>query len=175
MMCIQHAPGVVEFRVLPKRRRPVSHFSFCAAAAASTALFAHIGDLTIFSRLRLSGLLLLVVLGWLLTRTVLHESLLVFEHLGVQLETSRGCLGWRLSTTSQFIPATAIQDIVINEALSAWQFKHYLAILHIRPTDSQAPPLSVAFPNILPPVTLLSEIYRHIHTHPREIRPFESN
>jgi len=157
LMRIQHAPGIVEFRVQARRRTSIFLLAAYGPATAITALFiAH-------NAAWHYRLLTIILLGWLFTPGILHESLLVFQHLGVQLETSRGYFGLPLSTSSEFIPAASINDIVINEALSAWQFKHYLAILQSRPTASQGPKLSVAFKNILPPVTLLSEIYRHIH------------
>jgi len=151
---IQHAPGILEFRVQPHR----------TPSPARVLLLAIVAYANIQQPSLRASLLTLLALGWLVTPRILHESLLVFQHLGVQIETSRGWLSFPFSTTSEFIPAAAIKDIVINEALSAWQFKHYLAILQSRPTGSQGLALSIVFKNILPPVTLLSDIYRHVHS-----------
>jgi len=150
LMKIQHDSGVLEYRVLSQK----SNFAYAVPL------------LPLFLSLKpswLSWLLLSSTLLFLLAPRTLYESIFIFTNLGLQLETSRGWFGVPLFVTSEFIPATAIRDIIINEALSGWQFKHYLAVLQDGPPESHRPQLSVAYQNALPPVSLLSEIYRHLH------------
>ncbi|KAG6818725.1 hypothetical protein H0H93_002494, partial [Arthromyces matolae] len=64
---------------------------------------------------------------------ILSESLILIAPHGVQLETHFGLalLGLRkkLSTKRRFIPAKQIQDIIINEGLSGWNVRFYMAIV----------------------------------------------
>ena len=94
----------------------------------------------------------------------------------MQLETRRGLFGITLSVSRNFIPADAIRDILINEALAGWQFKHYLAVVEdsgssislavafeVLPFYSITAHIASSFQNILPNVQTLSAIYRELH------------
>jgi len=75
-----------------------------------------------------------IVLTWLVWRRcnqVLHESLLVFPALCIQLETHRGhpLLPFSLSVTRHFIPLSALEDVVIHEGFRRWNVRYYLAAL----------------------------------------------
>jgi len=84
-----------------------------------------------------------IVLTWLVwTRCnqVLHESLLVFPALCIQLETHRGhpLLPFPISVTRHFIPLSALEDVVIHEGFRRWNVRYYLAALqrHKQPIAS---------------------------------------
>jgi len=56
-----------------------------------------------------------------------EESLLVLQGLGIQTSTSSPY--FFSSSTSTFIPATQIQDIVIHEAFKGLEVRFYLAVV----------------------------------------------
>lgn len=56
-----------------------------------------------------------------------EESLLVIRGLGVQ--TSSSSPSYLSTTSTRFIPATQIQDIVIHEAFKGLEVRFYLAII----------------------------------------------
>jgi phosphatidylinositol glycan class H protein len=117
----------------------------------------------------------LTCLVWARVTQVLHESLLVFPTLGIQLETHRGHpLFPTLSTTHHFIPLSALEDVVLHEGFRRWDVRYYLAALK-RTRGSRAYEASgagderaalgsgvevrVAFENILPYFPVLKEVY----------------
>lgn len=53
------------------------------------------------------------------------ESILAIRDVGIQIKTSY----WGGASVSRFINRNKIQDIIINEAISFWQIKSYMAIL----------------------------------------------
>ncbi|KAJ1342102.1 hypothetical protein BSLG_003325 [Batrachochytrium salamandrivorans] len=57
---------------------------------------------------------------------VTSESVLVFRDMGIQLHTR--CWGGFVSTT-RFIPVSKILTVIINEGITLFQVKFYLAIL----------------------------------------------
>ncbi|KAI9574113.1 hypothetical protein HD554DRAFT_1053 [Boletus coccyginus] len=73
----------------------------------------------------------LTYLVWARFTQVLHESLLVFPTLGIQLETHRGhpLFPLSLATTRHFIPLSALEDVVLHEGFRRWNVRYYLAAL----------------------------------------------
>ncbi|TRM61880.1 hypothetical protein BD626DRAFT_500808 [Schizophyllum amplum] len=102
-----------------------------------------------------------VALFWTKTTQILSESLIVIEPHGIQLETCRGLPSIPLQTTRRFIPASALECVIINEALQRWNVRYYLAALS-KGKDGK-PTVHVAFENILPYFPVVLEIYRGVH------------
>lgn len=94
------------------------------------------------------------VLLWLcLRRPYVEESLLVLQGLGIQTSTSSSY--YFVSPTTTFIPSTRIQDIVIHEAFKGLEVKFYLAVIVEDATE-----VVVVFPNLLPRLDVLQEVWR---------------
>lgn len=53
------------------------------------------------------------------------ESLLVMRDIGIQVKTTY----WSGRTESKFINRLKIENVVINEGITLWQVKPYMAIL----------------------------------------------
>lgn len=53
------------------------------------------------------------------------ESILAIRDVGIQVQT----VYWGGSTVSRFINRLKIEDVIINEGISFWQIKSYMAIL----------------------------------------------
>lgn len=81
------------------------------------------------SSLRLLCPLGIAVLGlWVVfRRSYKEETLLVVRGLGVQTSTSSS--SYLLTSTTRFIPTTAIQDIFIHEAFIGFTVRYYLSIV----------------------------------------------
>ncbi|KAF9263509.1 hypothetical protein L218DRAFT_927142 [Marasmius fiardii PR-910] len=110
---------------------------------------------------RIMIVLLMIILAWSKCTQVLFESVLVFPHHGIQLETHRGLPPWTFSVSRQFIPKATLRDVVINEGITRWNIRYYLlAINQRRPDDVH---LEIFFPNILPHFPILQEVYRGLH------------
>lgn len=82
-----------------------------------------------------------------------EESLTVLRGLGVQ--TSSSAATFLQSPSSQFIPTSAIQDIIIHEAFRGFEVRFYLAIVVKGEKD-----VVVVFPSLLPRRAILEEVWR---------------
>lgn len=71
--------------------------------------------------------LYLALLALALRKSYTEESLLVIRGLGVQTSTSGPSYLWSSSTS--FIPTSAIQDILIHEAFKGFEVRFYLSIV----------------------------------------------
>ncbi|CAO3621037.1 unnamed protein product [Mucor hiemalis] len=94
---------------------------------------------------------------WLLVKnkSVKQESILAIRDVGIQIKTSY----WGGASVSRFINRNKIQDIIINEAISFWQIKSYMAIL-VKDEDKMV----VAFENTLPKLRpILLRAYQGTH------------
>ncbi|KAI8060430.1 GPI-GlcNAc transferase complex, PIG-H component-domain-containing protein [Gongronella butleri] len=80
---------------------------------------------------------------WSKLRRVKRESLLVMQNIGIQVKTAY----WSGQSTTKFIHGSKIQDIIINEGITLWQVKPYLAIL-----VKDEPKMTIVFANLLPPL-----------------------
>ncbi|KAL1735197.1 hypothetical protein EV714DRAFT_201124 [Schizophyllum commune] len=113
---------------------------------------------------RIRAVMMVVCVGallWTKATQVLSESLIVIAPHGIQLETCRGFPSMVLQRSRRFVPASALDTVIINEALWRWNVRYYLALL---PTSDQGKPtLHVAFENILPYFPVVLEIYRGVH------------
>ncbi|KAI9306737.1 GPI-GlcNAc transferase complex, PIG-H component-domain-containing protein [Cunninghamella echinulata] len=89
---------------------------------------------------------------WLKLRRVKQESLLVMRDIGIQVKTTY----WNGKSESIFINRLRIEDVVINEGITLWQVKPYIAIL----IKDQSKML-IVFENLLPPLhPVLIDTYR---------------
>ncbi|SAM09185.1 hypothetical protein [Absidia glauca] len=80
------------------------------------------------------------------------ESLLVMRDIGIQVKTTY----WSGRTESKFINRLKIENVVINEGITLWQVKPYIAIL-VKDQDK----MTIVFENLLPPLhPVLLETYR---------------
>ncbi|ORZ01202.1 GPI-GlcNAc transferase complex, PIG-H component-domain-containing protein [Syncephalastrum racemosum] len=78
---------------------------------------------------------------WLKSRVVKEEGILVMRDVGIQVRTTY----WGGRSELLFIDKHKIDDIVINEGITMWQIKSYLAIL-IKNQDKMV----VVFEHLLP-------------------------
>ncbi|KAF2110842.1 GPI-GlcNAc transferase complex, PIG-H component-domain-containing protein [Lophiotrema nucula] len=81
------------------------------------------------------------------------ESLLALSSLGLQTRTSSPT--YLSTSTTRFIPTTAIQDIFIYEAFKGFEVRFYLAIVVKGEED-----VVVVFPKLLPRRDVLEEVWR---------------
>ncbi|KAI9324288.1 GPI-GlcNAc transferase complex, PIG-H component-domain-containing protein [Zopfochytrium polystomum] len=81
---------------------------------------------------------------------VTEESLLVIKDLGIQVKT---CYASGFSRT-EFIPIRDVVNLVINEAVTLFQVRFYLAVVAARRTE-----LVVVFPSLLPRSDELKVVY----------------
>ncbi|KAI9335309.1 GPI-GlcNAc transferase complex, PIG-H component-domain-containing protein [Obelidium mucronatum] len=67
-----------------------------------------------------------ILLGIILRKesTVYKESLFILQNVGIQTQTSTG-----FSTSTVFIPTAKISEIIINEGITLFQVKYYMAII----------------------------------------------
>lgn len=86
---------------------------------------------------------------------VVQESMLVIRNLGIQLKsvTSSG------SSSYQFIDASSVKSIIINEGIQSCDVRYYLAIV-----VAGRKTLVLAFDGSRPRLPVLSRIYRTVHT-----------
>ncbi|KAI8078532.1 GPI-GlcNAc transferase complex, PIG-H component-domain-containing protein [Thamnidium elegans] len=84
-----------------------------------------------------------ILLVWLFLKrkSVRQESILAIRDVGIQVKT----VYWGGSSVTRFINRLKIEDIIINEGISFWQIKSYMAIL-VKDEDKMV----VVFENILP-------------------------
>ncbi|KAJ8331466.1 hypothetical protein QVD99_001737 [Batrachochytrium dendrobatidis] len=102
-------------------------------------------------------ILLLVVFRIILKISqVTSESVLVFRDMGIQLQT-RFWGGFR--STTRFIPASKILSVIINEGITLWQVKFYLAIVIEGENE-----MTVAFSRTLPRLHILERVYVNIRS-----------
>lgn len=78
------------------------------------------------------------------------ESLLVIKDLGLELKTTYLLFN---KQESKFIDQSKILEIIINEGISRWQVKFYLAVI----VDGGS--VAVVFENLLPRLDVLKEVY----------------
>ncbi len=79
------------------------------------------------------------------------ESVILLPPHGIQLESHRGIVGTRpLFSKRRFIPATSIQDVIINEGLRGWNVLYYLVV--VKHTNESNCALEVAY-----------EVQPHVH------------
>ncbi|KAF2480204.1 GPI-GlcNAc transferase complex, PIG-H component-domain-containing protein [Neohortaea acidophila] len=97
--------------------------------------------------------LYLALLALALRKSYTEESLLVIRGLGVQTSTSGPSYLWSSSTS--FIPTSAIQDILIHEAFKGFEVRFYLSIVVEGEED-----VVVVFPKILPRREILEDVWR---------------
>ncbi|KAL1921208.1 uncharacterized protein VTP21DRAFT_10924 [Calcarisporiella thermophila] len=114
-----------------------------------TLLAAYVYSHRVFVVYAVSGALLLLWL-WSKCNTVTQESLLIIRDLGIQVRTvyADG------RATSQFIDRAKLSDIIINEGITLWQVKFYMALM-VEGHDR----LVVVFEHLLPRLKVLLEVY----------------
>ncbi|KAI8337234.1 GPI-GlcNAc transferase complex, PIG-H component-domain-containing protein [Chlamydoabsidia padenii] len=78
---------------------------------------------------------------WIKLRNVKQESLLVMQDIGIQVKTTY----WSGRSESKFINRQKIENVVINEGITLWQVKPYMAIL-VKEQDK----MTIVFENLLP-------------------------
>ncbi|CAO3649993.1 unnamed protein product [Mucor fragilis] len=80
---------------------------------------------------------------WLLLKrkSARQESILAIRDVGIQVKTTY----WGGSSVSRFINRNKIDDVIINEGISFWQIKSYMAIL-VKDEDKMV----VVFEHLLP-------------------------
>ncbi|WFC97951.1 hypothetical protein MYAM1_000671 [Malassezia yamatoensis] len=98
------------------------------------------------------------------------ESIHVFPHLGVQLESRHGfCLPYascslNLRTKREFISKENILDIFMMEAIQRFRIVDYLGLVCRVSGRPNSPAIRVVFPHLLPPVSIYVETYRKLHS-----------
>ncbi|KAF1799451.1 GPI-GlcNAc transferase complex, PIG-H component-domain-containing protein [Mucor lusitanicus] len=85
----------------------------------------------------------ITALIWLFLKrkSVRQESILAIRDVGIQVKTTY----WGGSSVSRFINRNKIDDVIINEGISFWQIKSYMAIL-VKDEDKMV----VVFEHLLP-------------------------
>ncbi|KAL9552262.1 hypothetical protein MBANPS3_003875 [Mucor bainieri] len=80
---------------------------------------------------------------WLFAKrkSVRQESILAIRDVGIQVKTTY----WGGSSVTRFINRNKIDDVIINEGISFWQIKSYMAIL-VKDEDKMV----VVFEHLLP-------------------------
>ncbi|KAG2209496.1 hypothetical protein INT47_008340 [Mucor saturninus] len=99
-----------------------------------------------------------LALVWLLMKrkTVRQESILAIRDVGIQVKT----VYWGGSSVSRFINRSTIEGVIINEAISFWQIKSYMAIL-VKDEEKMV----VVFEHLLPKIDpVLLRVYHGINT-----------
>ena len=77
---------------------------------------------------RIWRILICLAIVWLIFRKgYTEDSLLVIRGLGVQTATTSPSYLW--SSSTRFIPTSAIQDIFIHEAFKGFEVRYYLSIV----------------------------------------------
>ncbi|KIY74356.1 hypothetical protein CYLTODRAFT_3141 [Cylindrobasidium torrendii FP15055 ss-10] len=121
-------------------------------------------------------LVLAIALLWRQQNSLISESLFIVPGHGIQLEQQRGPRTFR-RTTRRFVPLSRLRDVVINEGLSGWNVRYYLAVV----TEDQtgATRLEVVFEvrvgqlwcalgshsrkSFLPRFPILHKVYNEVH------------
>ncbi|KAI8970008.1 GPI-GlcNAc transferase complex, PIG-H component-domain-containing protein [Mycotypha africana] len=96
----------------------------------------------------------LLLIAWIFIKkkSVRQESILAIKDVGIQVRT----IYWGGSSVSRFISKNRIEDIIINEGISFWQIKSYMAIL-VNDEDK----MIVVFEHLLPRLRpILLEAYK---------------
>ncbi|KAL5631173.1 hypothetical protein ACGC1H_006869 [Rhizoctonia solani] len=93
---------------------------------------------------------------------VQYESILALPSIGLQLETHRGLslFGHHVLSTGEsreFLPISAVSDVIIHEGLCGWNVRRYLAVLSAGESR-----LRVVFQALDPPFPILKEVYHGI-------------
>lgn len=146
---------------------PVDEFG--SAIFLSSAPVVILAAACLYSLPETSAMSLIVVTGLLAAMmmlqkswSVIEESLLVMEGVGVQVSTrfARG------SDNIQFIEIDLIAEIVLTEAVHADRCFYFIAILSGRHDRDRMPSLIVPFRHLLPRMRLeqLQQIYSGIQT-----------
>ncbi|KAI7905588.1 GPI-GlcNAc transferase complex, PIG-H component-domain-containing protein [Cokeromyces recurvatus] len=100
----------------------------------------------------------MVFLIWLFLKkkTVRKESILAIRDVGIQVKTTY----WGGSSVSRFINRQKVEDVIINEGISFWQIKSYMAIL-VKGENK----MIVVFENLLPRLDpVLIHVYQGVRT-----------
>ncbi|KAJ7582882.1 hypothetical protein C8J56DRAFT_234759 [Mycena floridula] len=92
---------------------------------------------------------------------VLYESIILLPDHGIQLETHWGFYNIRCFTSRRFIPLATLQDVIINEGLSGWNVRFYLAAINRERNGNLT--IRVAFEHVLPRFPVLLEVYQGVH------------
>lgn len=84
-----------------------------------------------------------------------EETLLILQFLGVQISsTSRSYLS---TSTTRFIPTTAIQDVFIHEAFTGFEVRYYLGIVVEGEKE-----VMVVFGRLMPGLKVLEKVWRGV-------------
>ncbi|KAG8993843.1 hypothetical protein FRB90_000588 [Tulasnella sp. 427] len=92
-----------------------------------------------------------LVAAWWLTHALVWESVIAIPGIGLQLESHYGLPHTpfshprSLGCKRQFIPLSSIMDVVLNEGLSFWEVRYYLAVVY-REVGSRDGTVKVAVP-----------------------------
>jgi len=166
----------VENRRLLHARGLLGYYWFGATLIALLAFF---WPSIYGSRIRFSGVALgLAIHVYLRCTEILWESVVVFPHLGIQLETHRGLPRLALFTSRRFIPLSTLQDFIINEGIRRWSVRYYAVAIQRSPSGIVH--LDVVFENLLPRFPILLEVYHGVHetllcdTSNRDVRASET-
>ncbi|KAG9040817.1 hypothetical protein FS837_013060 [Tulasnella sp. UAMH 9824] len=108
-----------------------------------------------------------VLVLWWMTHALIWQSITALPRLGVQLESHYGLphtpfsSAISLGCTRRFIPLASITDIVLNEGLTGWQFRYYLAVIYQPGVegDSEHVKVAVPFKDIRTYGPMLKEVY----------------
>jgi hypothetical protein len=118
---MEHGKGIIEFRIDQRNRNwsGIDIFILLIPIGYSLSLY-------IVPTIQLQVYFLLIFVGWIylqLTR-IKRESMILLEHVGIQL-TSESLV----STTTIFLPIQEIKRIVIQEGIHQWKVRYYLSII----------------------------------------------
>ena len=102
--------------------------------------------------------------------TIIGENLLIIPTLGIQIEDLRG--------NKKFIPRENIKDIVINEGFKGNKVIYYMCVINRDNNNTNTNNnnndnnnnIEVVFPNILPSINILEEVYRDTRKYISDIR-----
>ncbi|KAJ3161912.1 GPI mannosyltransferase 1 [Geranomyces variabilis] len=83
-------------------------------------------------------------------QAVRHESITFMQSFGITLEQATA-----VGKKQTFIPLTDVVDVVINEAITRWTIKYYLAII-----VKDKPELVVVFEHFMPRLAMLTPVRR---------------
>ncbi|KAI8888531.1 hypothetical protein K501DRAFT_240525 [Backusella circina FSU 941] len=87
------------------------------------------------------AIVLFFIWFFLKRKSVRQESILSIRDVGIQVKT----VYWGGSVVSRFINRSKIEDVIINEGISFWQIKSYMAIM-VKGEDK----MTVVFEHLLP-------------------------
>ncbi|KAG8953685.1 hypothetical protein FRC04_001889 [Tulasnella sp. 424] len=106
-----------------------------------------------------------VLVLWWITHSLIWQSITAIPGLGVQLETHYGLPHTPLSSpislgcSRRFIPLASIMDIVMNEGLSGWGFRYYLAVIYKEGSNGEQVKVAVPFKDVQTFGVMLKEVY----------------